>query len=57
MLPSLASGKKVSAETAEWLKRVIPEDAKKNVYYDMKARPSLYVQATLALALLTKGSS
>ena len=47
----------VPADTAEWLKKVIPEDAKKqNIYYDMKSRPSLYVLATFELALLTKGS-
>jgi hypothetical protein len=40
------------------LKGVIPkEPMKQNVHYDMKGRPSLYMQATFKLALLTKGCS
>jgi hypothetical protein len=48
----------VSPENEVLLKGAIPADPQKNnVNYDMKARPSLYIQATFKLALLTKGSS
>jgi hypothetical protein len=47
----------VCPENTALLKGAIPDLQKQNIHYDMKARPSLYVQATFKLALLTKGSS